>query len=74
MTGVGALDTFDTPEAVEQLRRSIAMLTVGQVASIDRDRALRLLEELQRLQSEHRMVTTQLHGLLDRLEHPSARR
>jgi hypothetical protein len=68
------LDTFDTPEAVEQLRRSIAMLTVGQVASIDRDRALRLLEELQRLQSEHRMVTTQLHGLLDRLEHPSARR
>lgn len=56
------------PHSIESLRRSIAMLSTGQAASIDRDRAIRLLEELQRLQHEHREVVAQLRGLLGRLE------
>jgi hypothetical protein len=56
------------PHNVERLRRSIAMLTPGQAATIDREKALRLLAELQRLQHEHREVVAQLRGLLQRLE------
>lgn len=56
------------PHSVENLRRSIAMLTPGQAAPIDRERALRLLAELQRLQHEHRIVVAQLRGLLATLE------
>lgn len=56
------------PHSVERLRRSIAMLRPGQAASIDRDRAMSLLAELQRLQLEHRDVVAQLRGLLGRLD------
>ncbi|MDQ6840552.1 MAG: hypothetical protein M3137_20010 [Actinomycetota bacterium] len=55
------------PHSVENLRRSIAMLSPGQAATIDRDKALVLLGELQRLQHEHRQVIAQLQGLLNRL-------
>ncbi|MGI8753899.1 MAG: hypothetical protein ACR2MN_16615 [Acidimicrobiales bacterium] len=46
------------------------MLRPGQTASIDRERAMALLAELQRLQHEHRQVIAQLRGLLGRLESP----
>ncbi|MGI8752442.1 MAG: hypothetical protein ACR2MN_09050 [Acidimicrobiales bacterium] len=56
------------PHSVESLRRSIAMLRPGQAATIDRERAMALLAELQRLQHEHREVVAQLRGLVARLE------
>jgi hypothetical protein len=56
------------PHAVENLRRSIVMLSPGQAARIDRDKAILLLEELQRLQHERREVVAQLQGLLGALE------
>jgi hypothetical protein len=65
---MGLLDNPLDRHAVENLRRSIAMLATGQVATLERDRALRLLEELQRLQHEHQVVAAQLHAVLDRLE------
>jgi hypothetical protein len=46
------------------------MLKSGQTASIDRDRALVLLESLQHLQHQHTQVVTELHALLRRLEAP----
>ncbi len=58
------------PHSVEQLRRSIAMLTPGAAATIDRERAMALLAELQRLQHEHRQVVAQLRGLLGQMEQP----
>ncbi len=58
------------PHVVENLRRSITMLAPGQPASIERDRALVLLEELQRLQQEQRVVATQLRALVARIEGP----
>ena len=69
------LDDPPGPHAVENLRRSIAMLSPGQEATIDRDRALNLLEELKRLQTQHKAVAGGLRGILDHLEgadrHPS---
>ena len=37
-----------TPEALEQIRRSVTMLSRGQPSGLDREAALALLEELQR--------------------------
>lgn len=59
------------PHSVESLRRSIAMLRPGQAATIDRERAMALLAELQRLQHEHRHVVGQLRSLLGQLERPT---
>jgi len=67
---MGILDDPISPHGIENLRRSVAMLGPGQAAPIDRERALRLLEELQRLQHQHRDVVGQLRGLLGRLEAP----
>jgi len=56
------------PHELENLRRSIVMLRPGQAASLDRDRAVRLLEELQRLQASDRRfreLVEQLRALLD---------
>ena len=47
------LDSFD-PHEVERLRRSIAMLRPDQPASLKREEAMRILEELQRLQRSDR--------------------
>jgi hypothetical protein len=49
---------------LENLRRSIAMLTPGQDSYIKRERAMSLIEEVQRLQAEHKAVMTQLRALL----------
>jgi hypothetical protein len=65
---MGILDDPLNPHAVENLRRSIAMLPPGQEAHIDRDRALNLLEELKRLQAQHIAVASELRGILDHLE------
>jgi hypothetical protein len=65
---VGILDDPTNPYAVESLRRSIAMLRPGQDVRIERDRALHLLEELRRLQAQHREVAGELRAVLDRLE------
>jgi hypothetical protein len=73
---VGILDDPTDRHAVEILRRSIVMLGPGQDARIERGRALALLDELQRLQDEHRIVADELRGVIDRLQgvrrHPSA--
>ncbi len=68
--GVALFDDPIQPHSVESLRRSIAMLRPGQAAMIDRERAMALLAELQRLQHEHRQVVAQLRGLLRHLESP----
>ena len=65
---MGIYDDPIEPHSVEALRRSIAMLAPGQVASLERTRALALLSELQRLQHEHRHIVTQLRVLLGRLD------
>jgi len=48
-------DKLDRHE-VERLRRSIVMLYPGQVAGLKREEAMRLLAELQRLQSSDRRL------------------
>ncbi len=55
------------PHVIEHLRRSITMLSPGQAATIDRDRALLVIEELQRLQREQRAVAAQLRVIAGRL-------
>jgi hypothetical protein len=65
------LDDDLQPHNLEQLRRSIAMLRPGQKTNLDRDRAIRILEELQRLQRSDRRyheTVDQLRAILDRLE------
>lgn len=52
----------------ENLCRSIVMLRPGQTAALDRDRAVGLLEELQRLQRSdrrYRDLVAQLRELVD---------
>ena len=56
-----------TPEAVERLRRSVAMLTPGQMA-LKREDAIQLLVEVQRLQQRHRRVAEGVKDTLERLE------
>jgi hypothetical protein len=59
------------PHNLEQLRRSIAMLSPGQKASLDRDHAVRLLEELRRLQrsdKRYHETVVQLRAILRRLD------
>jgi hypothetical protein len=68
LCGVGLLDDPTNPYAIESLRRSVAMLTPGQEARIERNRALDLLEELKRLQEQHRTVAGELRAMLRRLE------
>jgi hypothetical protein len=58
------------PHNLEQLRRSIVMLRPGQKAGLDRDQAVRILEELQRLQRtdrRYRETVEQLRAILSRL-------
>ncbi|MEY2568263.1 MAG: hypothetical protein QOE35_2792 [Actinomycetota bacterium] len=43
-----------TSTGLERLRRSIAMLAPRHMAALDRETALALLEELQRLQAQER--------------------
>jgi hypothetical protein len=53
---------------LERMRRSIAMLRPGQPVSLTREHAMRLLEELQRLQRSDRRYADlmgKLRALLD---------
>ena len=72
---MGILDDPLNPHALEQLHRSIVMLTPGQSAGIERNRALVLVGELRRLQDQQRIVAGDLEVILDRLHgvdrHPS---
>lgn len=49
-----------TPEGVDRLRRSIAMLTPRHAAALDRETALEVLGELERLQEGVRRVMAEL--------------
>ena len=51
------------PEDLERIRRSITLLTPRQPSGLDREAAIALLEELQRLQSKDRRVTQLLDEL-----------
>jgi hypothetical protein len=64
---MGVDDLFE-PHNLERLRRSIAMLAPGRPDGLDRDRALQIIGELQRLQRQDRRyqdLVTQLWALLD---------
>ena len=65
---MGILDDPLHPSTIEILRRSIVVLEPGRAAQVERDRALTLLEELQRRGDEREMVSDRLRRLLDRLE------
>ena len=51
-----------TPEAIEQVRRSIVMLTPGQ-PGLDREAALTLIAELQRHQGADRRLSELVESL-----------
>ena len=56
-----------TPERLEQLRRSICMLQPGRRDGLERDQAIAIIEELQRLQRSDRRqreLVEQLRALL----------
>ncbi len=52
----GVLPEPLTPESLERLRRSVVMLTPRYAAALDREAALAVLEELQRLQHADRRL------------------
>jgi hypothetical protein len=61
------------PHHLEQLRRSIVMLAPGRPSGLDRDRALQLIEELQRARHQdrrYRELVAQLRALLASAEQP----
>jgi hypothetical protein len=63
-------DLFE-PHNLERLRRSIAMLAPGRPDGLDRDRAIQIIGELQRLQRVDRRyhdLVTQLRALLDQAD------
>jgi len=60
-----------TPEGLEQFRRAVAMLAPRYPAALDREAALTLMAELQRLQGADRRLerlVEALRGLLDAAE------
>jgi len=52
-----------TPERLEQCRRSLVMLTRGAPSGLDREAAMTLMEELQRLQARDRRFTELVEAL-----------
>ncbi len=52
-----------TPEALEQARRSIVLLTPGQPSGLDREAAIAVLAELQRLQGADRRLSALVKSL-----------
>ena len=57
-----------TPEELERIRRSIVLLAPRQPAGLDREAAVSLLGELQRLQGKDRRIQqllSQVVGLLE---------
>jgi hypothetical protein len=65
-----------TPEELERLRRSIVMLSPGQMVSgVKREDALDIIRELQDSRSEtkrYREAVAQLRRVLQALERPTA--
>jgi hypothetical protein len=62
------MDDLLEPHSLERLRRSIAMLGPGRPDGLDRDRALQIISELQRLQGpdrRYRELVAQLRALLE---------
>jgi hypothetical protein len=67
---VVAEDLFD-PHNLENLRRSVSMLPPGRHDGLDRDRAVQIIAELQRLQRQDRRykeLLGQLRALLDQAD------
>jgi hypothetical protein len=65
------VDDLTEPHNLERLRRSIAMLAPGRPDGLDRDRALQIIGELQRLQRQdrrYRELVAQLRALLDQAD------
>jgi hypothetical protein len=60
------MDVDLTPEGVERLRRSVAMLTRGQ-PGLDREAAMTVLEELQRVQLRARDLERGVAAAVDEL-------
>lgn len=60
---LAAVEVQLTPEGIERLRRSVAMLVRGQPA-LDREAAITVMEELLRLQHGLRAVLAQIEELL----------
>ena len=62
------MDDLLEPHNLERLRRSIAMLEPGRRDGLDRDKALAVIAELQRLQRQdrrYRELVAQLRALLE---------
>ncbi len=60
------------PDGVPALRRSVAMLRPHEPAGLDRETALELLAEIERLQRSERYLLRlhhQLHTLVEELDH-----
>jgi hypothetical protein len=57
-----------TPEELERIRRSIVLLAPRQPAGLDREAAVSLLGELQRLQGKDRRVQQLLAQVIELLE------
>lgn len=62
----GPLDL--TPEGVERLRRSVAMLAPMRSDGLAREQALRVLEELQAARARCRRLETGVAAVVDELE------
>ncbi len=60
VAAVGRRAEILEPDRLEDLRRSIVMLPPGRLVSIDRERALGIIEELQRLQRSDRELRASL--------------
>lgn len=56
------------PEDLERIRRSVVLLTPRHPAALDREAAIAVLEELQRLQSRDRRVTDLLNRVSTMIE------
>lgn len=56
---------MDRRHELEILKRSIAMLTPGQVAGLERDQALEMIEEIEALQRRMRRLKAAIRELLE---------
>ncbi len=69
------MDPLVVPGGVAQLRRSVAMLHQGDPAALDRETALLILAEVERLQARERhllRLQEQLHAIAGELDRASA--
>ena len=64
-TGRGADDPAWRAWKLENLRRSLAMLSRDQLAGLRRDEAIELIEELQKVQGRLRRIHSMLWRLLE---------